>query len=132
MYIHYFQVLRLCTCICCWFCYYFIFIFILEPQVRRSRFFAMRLLIAYFKFWDGMKNFISNMWQVVFTKICVHGRVIYSYVYGFFYGLCQIVPLLADDFEAVHCWYMASDTLLFKYGWRCFQMIFVSFFNGPV
>ena len=39
---------------------------------------CLGLLIAYFKLWDRMQNFIPNMWQVILAYIFVQGRVVYS------------------------------------------------------
>ena len=33
------------------------------------------LLFSYFMFWDGIKNFIPNMWQIVLANIFLKGRL---------------------------------------------------------
>ena len=47
-------------------------------------------------------------------------------VYCFFYGPGHILPLSAYYFEVFHCGYVASNILMFKNWWWCFQLFFVS------
>ena len=54
------------------------------------------------------------MWQVVFANVSVEGRVVDSDVYGFFDGLGHILTLPCNDFEILHCCYVASNVLMFK------------------
>ena len=83
-------------------------------------------LFVYFKFWDGIQNFIPNMWQVVFANVFMQGMFVNSYIYSFFYPSSYIVPLPAYDLEVIHCYYVASTVLVFKYWWMCFQNICIS------
>ena len=54
------------------------------------------------------------MWQVVSAKIFIQGRVV-IYISSFFYGSSHIVPIPVFDLEVVHCCYVASCVLMFKY-----------------
>ena len=76
---------------------------------------CLRLLIAYFKFWDGMQNFILNMWEIALSNIFVQGRVVYFYVYSFCYGPIHIVAFPAYDSKVVHCCYVDNSALMFRY-----------------
>ena len=67
-----FQVLMLCTSICCWFVI-ILFYFHFGTSCQHTCYCAMRLFLACFKLWDGMQNFIPNIWQVVFANIFVQG-----------------------------------------------------------
>ena len=43
------------------------------------------------------------MWQVVFANIFVQGRIVHSYIFSFFDGPGNIVPLPAYDSKVLNC-----------------------------
>ena len=75
----------------------FYFILFMEPHAGTDVMMLRLMIISliYFKFCNGVQNFILNMWQVVFANLFIWVRV--------FYGSNHIVPLPAYDLEVVHC-----------------------------
>ena len=84
------------------------------------------LLILSF-FLCGKQYSVPYMWQIVFTNDFNRSRVDHSYVNCFFDGSSNVLPIPSYNLDVLDKCFLACCTLVFIYGWGCFQIFLKSF-----